>query len=65
MLPFDRCSSARNLETNERIAIKKISGVFDSPVDAKRTLRCFCGGGVWKARQAAAAAAAAAACAKG
>ncbi|KAI8466684.1 MAG: mitogen-activated protein kinase 8 [Monoraphidium minutum] len=31
--------SARNLETNERIAIKKISGVFDSPVDAKRTLR--------------------------
>jgi hypothetical protein len=37
--PQPLASSARNLETNERIAIKKITGVFDNPVDAKRTLR--------------------------
>lgn len=34
------CSSARNLETNEKIAIKKIAGCFDNAVDAKRMLRC-------------------------
>jgi serine/threonine protein kinase len=33
------CSSARDLETNEKVAIKKISNCFDSPVDAKRILR--------------------------
>ncbi|KAF8060610.1 MMK1 [Scenedesmus sp. PABB004] len=31
--------SARNLETNEKIAIKKIASCFDSAVDAKRVLR--------------------------
>eukprot|EP00798_Chlamydomonas_sp_ICE-L_P029100 gene29100-32311_t len=31
--------SAKNLETNEKIAIKKISNAFDNLVDAKRTLR--------------------------
>jgi len=34
-----RCSSARDTETNEKVAIKKISGCFESPVDAKRMLR--------------------------
>lgn len=32
-------SSARNLETNERVAIKKIANAFENIVDAKRTLR--------------------------
>eukprot|EP00877_Chromochloris_zofingiensis_P006799 jgi/Chrzof1/2372/Cz11g12200.t1_MAPK4 len=32
-------SSARNLESNERIAIKKISNAFDNAEDSKRTLR--------------------------
>lgn len=31
--------SARNLETNEKVAIKKITNAFDNVVDAKRTLR--------------------------
>uniref|UniRef100_A0A383W0P6 Mitogen-activated protein kinase n=1 Tax=Tetradesmus obliquus TaxID=3088 RepID=A0A383W0P6_TETOB len=31
--------SARNLETNEKIAIKKIAGCFENAVDAKRILR--------------------------
>lgn len=31
--------SARNLETNEKVAIKKITNAFDNAVDAKRTLR--------------------------
>lgn len=31
--------SARDTETNEKVAIKKISGCFESPVDAKRMLR--------------------------
>lgn len=33
------CSSARDSETNEKVAIKKVSGCFESPVDAKRMLR--------------------------
>jgi serine/threonine protein kinase len=33
------CSSARDSATNEKVAIKKISGCFESPVDAKRMLR--------------------------
>lgn len=31
--------SADDLATNERVAIKKISNVFDSSLDARRTLR--------------------------
>mmetsp|Transcript_33546 Transcript_33546/g.74268 ORF Transcript_33546/g.74268 Transcript_33546/m.74268 type:complete len:384 (+) Transcript_33546:237-1388(+) len=31
--------SARNLEANEKVAIKKITNAFDNVVDAKRTLR--------------------------
>jgi len=31
--------SADDLATNEKVAIKKISNVFDSPLDARRTLR--------------------------
>jgi serine/threonine protein kinase len=36
---WSSCSSARDSETNEKVAIKKISGCFESPVDAKRMLR--------------------------
>ncbi|XP_020572297.1 mitogen-activated protein kinase 4-like isoform X2 [Phalaenopsis equestris] len=32
------CSSI-NIETNEKVAIKKINNVFDNPIDALRTLR--------------------------
>lgn len=32
-------SSALNCETNEHVAIKKISNAFDNKIDAKRTLR--------------------------
>lgn len=28
-----------NMETNEKVAIKKISDIFQSPIDALRTLR--------------------------
>ncbi|GAA0172187.1 non-receptor serine/threonine protein kinase [Lithospermum erythrorhizon] len=31
--------SALNLETNEHVAIKKITNAFDNKIDAKRTLR--------------------------
>jgi hypothetical protein len=37
--PLPRRSSARNLDTNEQVAIKKISNVFDNHVDSKRTFR--------------------------
>lgn len=33
------CSCATNSETNEEVAIKKITNAFDNRVDAKRTLR--------------------------
>ena len=40
---FDKChlvvSSARNLELNDKVAIKKITNAFENVVDAKRTLR--------------------------
>lgn len=32
-------SSARDLETNQKVAIKKITNAFENAVDAKRTLR--------------------------
>lgn len=38
-LPPALYSSARDTSTNEKVAIKKISGCFESPVDAKRMLR--------------------------
>jgi hypothetical protein len=33
------CSSAINTETQEEVAIKKISNAFENRIDAKRTLR--------------------------
>lgn len=33
------CSSAINSETQEEVAIKKISNAFENRIDAKRTLR--------------------------
>lgn len=39
LLPLGAPSSARDSESNEKVAIKKISGCFESPVDAKRMLR--------------------------
>lgn len=33
------CSSARNLENSEKVAIKKITNAFENIIDAKRTLR--------------------------
>lgn len=33
------CSSAKNLDTGEKVAIKKIANAFDNVIDAKRTLR--------------------------
>ncbi|KAL4272097.1 hypothetical protein GQ457_13G027850 [Hibiscus cannabinus] len=38
-LIFLCCSSALNSETNEQVALKKITNAFDNKVDAKRTLR--------------------------
>ncbi|GFH26121.1 mitogen-activated protein kinase [Haematococcus lacustris] len=37
--PVCACSSARDLETNTKVAIKKIANAFENSVDAKRTLR--------------------------
>lgn len=31
--------SARDTQSNEQVAIKKITGIFANPIDAKRTLR--------------------------
>lgn len=33
------CSSAKNIVTSERVAVKKIGNAFQNPVDAQRTLR--------------------------
>eukprot|EP00879_Flechtneria_rotunda_P022515 GHRR01023766.1.p1 GENE.GHRR01023766.1~~GHRR01023766.1.p1 ORF type:complete len:203 (+),score=66.72 GHRR01023766.1:637-1245(+) len=40
IMVVDVCdSSARNLDTNDKVAIKKITNCFDNAVDAKRILR--------------------------
>lgn len=36
---FISFSAAKNAETNEEVAIKKIGNAFDNRIDAKRTLR--------------------------
>lgn len=37
--PIDRCSSAENTDSKEKVAIKKISKAFEDIVDGKRILR--------------------------
>lgn len=39
MSPLASCSCAKNYETKEEVAIKKIGNAFDNRIDAKRTLR--------------------------
>lgn len=33
------CSSAQNMKTNDRVAIKKIRNAFENRIDSKRTIR--------------------------
>ena len=36
---FFHCSAAKNAETNEDVAIKKVGNAFENRIDAKRILR--------------------------